>query len=205
MFRLSLNLEVSASSGPRRTAWLLKTGPTCCPEMSLKLPFCAVWNPKRTQISFTQRRKPEVTHRITLWMYYTGCGHLNDKSKPRATRNIILQKHQPILQTPCLHFNLQLESRLDILLLMHIFLRFFVVLKHEDGLNFHQKYPTVRRKDLTSILGRKVLRRGCNIRPAGCMWMAKLSLLLRPWPCSDTSINEIAFYTLYAGSFYRRG
>jgi hypothetical protein len=100
------------------------------------------------------------------------------ESKPRTIRNIILQKHQPILQRRRVQFDLHLESCLGILLLMHIVLRFFVVLKHESVPLFYQMHPTARRNDVTSILGRKVLIRGCKMWPAGCMWMS-VSVMFR--------------------------
>ena len=46
-----------------------------------KLPFYAVQNPKRVQISFTQRQKPEIRHRTTVFRDI--CGILTaSKLKP---------------------------------------------------------------------------------------------------------------------------
>jgi len=169
MCQFSWNLETSNSSFPKRTACPMKMGPICCPETSVN-------NYHPTQISFTSRRKPRITQpyyslNVLHRMWFTLTTTRQGESKPRTTRNTVLQKHQPIVQGPRVHFDLQLESCLGTLLLMHIVLRLLVVLKHEVVPIFNQMHPTPRRNEMTSILGGKLMR-GCKIWLTGCMWMS---------------------------------
>jgi len=56
-----------------------------------KIPFYAAWNPKRTEISFTQRRKAEFTHPRDFSHYQHHCENLNSwlfKVKSSYTRRL---------------------------------------------------------------------------------------------------------------------